>query len=76
MQFKKAQTFDIDRIPTFEYGILVLKGEVKVNGVSYKADELAVEYWNNGHSRFGDINLEGTMLKRLVAPKIPSKLQA
>lgn len=126
MQFKNAQSFDIDRVPTFEYGILVLKGEVKVNGVSYKADELAVlfdcqnangeldlwaeagshimllggeplphptviwwnfvanskealekavEDWNNGHSRFGDINLEGTVLKRLVAPRVPAKLE-
>ena len=126
MQFKQAQTFDIETVPTFEYGILVLKGEVKVNGVSYQADELAVLFdcqnttgkldlwaakgthimllggeplphptviwwnfvadsvealeeavndWNNGHSRFGDINLEGSVLKRLPAPKVPSKLK-
>ena len=49
---------------------------MKVNGVSYKADEQAVEDWNNGHSRFGDINLKGTVLKRLVAPRVPSKLKA
>lgn len=41
MQFKQAQTFDIETVPTFENGILVLKGEVKVNGVTYQADELA-----------------------------------
>lgn len=126
MQFKQAQKFQIDAIPSFEYGILVLKGEVKVNGVSYKADELAVLFdcenanreeldlwaeagthvmllggeplphptkiwwnfvadssealiqavkdWNNNHPRFGDISLEGTKLKRLPAPEVPSKL--
>lgn len=37
--------------------------------------EQAVEDWNNGHSRFGDINLEGTVLKRLPAPKVPEKFR-
>lgn len=128
MQFQQAQKFDIEIRPHFEYGILVLKGEVKVNGVSYHADELAVlfdcdaeknaaenlelfaeadthimllggeplphptviwwnfvadstealrqavEDWNNGHARFGDINLDGTPLKRLQAPAVPEKL--
>ncbi|AOF53638.1 pirin-like C-terminal cupin domain-containing protein [Rodentibacter caecimuris] len=126
MQFKHAQAFEIDRVPSFEYGILVLKGEIKVNGVSYKADELAVlfdcqhanmalnlweeagthimllvgeplphstvmwwnfvagskealeqavEDWNNGPPRFSDINLDGSVLKRLPAPQVPNKLR-
>lgn len=126
MQFKNAQCFEIETLPTFEYGLLVLKGEIKINGTSYQTDELAVlsdcqnttdkpelwaadgthimllggeplphptviwwnfvanhvealeqavEDWNNGHERFGDINLEGTTLKRLPAPKVPSKLK-
>lgn len=42
---------------------------------SKEALEQAVEDWNNGHSRFGDINLEGRVLKRLAAPKVPEKLR-
>lgn len=124
MQFKQAQVFSIEKQPHFEYGILVLKGELTVNGIKYCADELAVlsdcanatgeldlfategthlmllggeplphptviwwnfvadtaenlvkavEDWNNGHARFGDINLDGTILTRLRAPEVPSK---
>lgn len=122
MRFTRTQSFNIERQAHFEYGILVLKGELTVNGTRYGADELAVlsdcenatgelhlsategthlmllggeplphstliwwnfvadsrenlekavEDWNNGHSRFGDINLDGTILKRLVAPAVP-----
>ncbi|NEN75154.1 pirin family protein [Pelistega sp. NLN82] len=125
MQFTQAQSFHIDEVEGFEYGILVIAGEVEVNGVAYRADELAVladcknaqgklelwasegthimllggeplphptliwwnfvadsqealeqavADWNNGHARFGDINLDGTALKRLVAPEIQGKL--
>lgn len=42
---------------------------------SKEALEQAVEDWNNGHSRFGDINLEGTVLKRLPALRVPVKLR-
>ena len=126
MQFKQAQSFNIERQPTFEYGILVLKGEIEVNGKRYGADELAVlsdcantddplqlwakqgshimllggeplshptviwwnfvadgkealeqavTDWNNRHPRFGDIDLQGTLLKRLVAPELPKNFK-
>lgn len=126
MQFDQSQDFQIEQKPNFEYGILVLKGKLKVNGKEYCADELAVlsdcvnateklelwaeqgthlmllggeplphptviwwnfvaddadalqravDDWNNGHARFGDIDLAGTPLKRLVAPKVPEKLK-
>ncbi|MDG2939242.1 pirin family protein [Bisgaard Taxon 10/6] len=126
MQFKQAQSFNIERQPTFEYGILVLKGEIEVNGKGYGADELvvlsdcanaddglqlwaeqgshimllggeplphptviwwnfvadgkealeqAVTDWNNRHPRFGDIDLQGTLLKRLVAPELPKNFK-
>ncbi|WP_373820369.1 pirin family protein [Glaesserella sp.] len=42
MQFTYAQHFTIDQDLNFEYGILVLKGKVIVNGKEYCADELAV----------------------------------
>lgn len=35
----------------------------------------AVTDWNNMSSRFGDIDLSGTPLKRLVAPEVPEKLR-
>lgn len=126
MQFKQAQSFNIERQPTFEYGILVLKGEIEVNGKRYGADELAVlsdcanaddalqlwaeqgshimllggeplphptviwwnfvadgkealeqavTDWNNRHPRFGDIDLQDTLLKRLVAPELPKNFK-
>ncbi|EEX50895.1 pirin family protein [Pasteurella dagmatis] len=47
------------------------------NFVADKAETLkqAVEDWNNNHPRFGHINLEGTKLKRLIAPRVPEKLK-
>ena len=126
MQFNQSTSFNIEQQPNFEYGILVLKGEVKVNGASYKQDELAVLFdcvdnpveldlwaaegshilllggeplqhpilmwwnfvadtpealaqavndWNNNHPRFGSINLEGTILKRLPSPALPAKFK-
>lgn len=36
---------------------------------------LAVEDWNQGHSRFGHIDLAGTGLKRLPAPSVPAKIR-
>lgn len=117
-------------IPTqanFEYGILVIKGEVTFQGSTYLADELilltecnaqstdsitieasygshfmilggeplphptvmwwnfvdkdtdgllqSVEDWNAHHARFGDIDLTGTTLKRLVAPALPEQIK-
>ncbi|MDO5059826.1 MAG: pirin-like C-terminal cupin domain-containing protein [Neisseria sp.] len=43
------------------------------NFVAYKAEDLqqAVDDWNNHHPRFGEIDLTGTGLKRLVAPDVP-----
>lgn len=126
MQFSEAKQFQIERKLNFEYGILVLKGELKVNGVSYQADELAVLFdcdqvdadvtlwadkgahlmllggeplphrtliwwnfvadsadalqqavddWNSGHSRFGDINLTGTPLTRMRSPTLPPRIK-
>ena len=116
-------------IPTqsnFEYGILVIKGEVTFQGSTYLPDELilltecnaqsaenitieasygshfmllggeplphptviwwnfvdkdkagliqSVQDWNAHHPRFGDIDLTGTALKRLVAPELPNHI--
>lgn len=125
MQFQQAQPFSIEKRPHFEYGFLIINGELKINGVSYGKEELvvlsdcdkadeqlqlwasqgthimllggeplphrtviwwnfvadsgeklqqAVEDWNNGHPRFGNISLEGTQLMRLSAPKVPAKI--
>ncbi|MDO4224243.1 MAG: pirin family protein [Acinetobacter sp.] len=43
------------------------------NFVASNVDDLhqAVEDWNAGHERFGHIDLQGTPLKRLVAPEVP-----
>lgn len=126
MQFKQSQTFEIERVAGFEYGILVLKGQLVLNGKHYQADELAVLFdcenangelelwaeagthlmllggeplphptviwwnfvadsvsaleqavtdWNNGHPRFGNINLDGSPLKRLPAPAVPTHMR-
>lgn len=113
--------------PNFEYGILVIKGEVTFQGQTYLSDELilltecnaeqatqivveasygshfmllggeplphktliwwnfvdkdvaglkqSVSDWNSNHARFGDISLEGTPLKRLVAPELPENFK-
>ncbi|MFZ7172745.1 pirin family protein [Avibacterium volantium] len=123
IQFQQSQTITIEQQPNFEYGVLVLKGEVEIEGQVYQQDQLvsltdcqshefkikgeagshimllggeplphktlvwwnfvadsqdalrqAVEDWNNGHPRFGEINLAGTQLHRLKAPQIPAKL--
>ncbi|MFZ7188118.1 pirin family protein [Avibacterium avium] len=123
IQFQQGQTITIEQQPSFEYGVLVLKGEVEIEGQVYQQDQLvsltdcqahefkikgeagshimllggeplphktlvwwnfvadsqdalrqAVEDWNNGHTRFGNINLEGTQLHRLKAPLLPAKL--
>lgn len=126
MQFGGAGEFVIDKQDGFEYGFLVLKGTLKVNGQNYTQDELvvlsdctaddnavlwadagthlmllggeplphptviwwnfvadnvedlrtAVKDWNDGHERFGNINLDGTQLRRLVAPEVPEGLKA
>lgn len=126
MQFSQSQPFEIEVQEGFEYGLLVLKGKIRVNGTEYNADELAVlsdcenatdklelfaeagahlmllggeplphptviwwnfvadsvehlekavEDWNNGHERFGSIDLEGTPLTRLPSPRVPSKMK-
>ncbi|CAM3823159.1 pirin family protein [Avibacterium endocarditidis] len=123
IQFQQAQSITIEQQPNFEYGVLVLKGEVEIEGQVYQQDQLvsltdcqahefkikgeadshimllggeplphktlvrwnfvadsqdalrqAIADWNNGHSRFGHIDLEGTRLRRLVAPEIPTRL--
>ncbi len=125
MQFDVTGKFDIEQQDKFEYGFLVIKGELRINGQVYGQDELAVlsdcensdgelelwasegthvmllggeplphptviwwnfvgsnvedlkqavADWNAGHARFGDISLEGTALKRLVAPQVPETL--
>ncbi|OOS25924.1 pirin family protein [Moraxella pluranimalium] len=127
MQFLQDGTFTIDEVDGFEYGFLVIKGEIRINGQSYGQDELAVlsdcqnaqdelelwaaagthvmllggeplphptiiwwnfvgrtvddleqavADWNAGHARFGDISLEGTELKRLIAPAVPDSILA
>ncbi len=127
MQFDVTGKFDIEQQDKFEYGFLVIKGELRINGQVYGQDELAVlsdcEHaqgelelwasegthvmllggeplphptliwwnfvgsnvedlkqavtdWNNHHERFGDIALDGTALKRLVAPQVPDGLKA
>lgn len=42
MQFKQAGEFKIDTQAEFEYGFLVLKGTLTINGHSYAQDELVV----------------------------------
>ncbi|WP_049237790.1 pirin family protein [Moraxella canis] len=125
MRFKQATEFDIEEQEGFEYGFLIIKGELTINGQVYQQDELvvlsecasadgslsmsaaddthvmlvggeplphptviwwnfvskdieslqeAVDDWNNHHERFGDINLEGSKLRRLVAPDVPDTL--
>ncbi len=127
MQFDVTGKFDIEQQDKFEYGFLVIKGELRINGQVYGQDELAVlsdcanaqgelelwasegthvmllggeplphptliwwnfvgsnvedlkqavTDWNNHHERFGDIALDGTALKRLVAPEVPDGLKA
>lgn len=127
MQFDVTGKFDIEKQDKFEYGFLVIKGELRINGQVYGQDELAVlsdcanaqgelelwasegthvmllggeplphptliwwnfvgsnvedlkqavADWNNHHERFGDIALDGTALKRLVAPEVPDGLKA
>ncbi len=127
MQFDVTGKFDIEKQDKFEYGFLVIKGELRINGQVYSQDELAVlsdcansdgelelwasegthvmllggeplphptliwwnfvgsnvedlkqavADWNNHHERFGDIALDGTALKRLVAPEVPDGLKA
>lgn len=126
MQFSQSQAFEIEEQAGFEYGLLVLKGKIRVNGTEYCADELAVlsdcekasgklelfaeagthlmllggeplphptviwwnfvadsvenleqavSDWNGGHPRFGNIDLDGTPLKRLPAPSVPAKMK-
>lgn len=125
MQFTQDGAFGIDEVDGFEYGFLVIKGELRINGQTYAQDELAVlsdcknaqgelelwaaagthvmllggeplahptviwwnfvgrsiddlkqavSDWNNHHERFGDISLDGTQLKRLIAPEVPDNL--
>lgn len=127
MQFDVTGKFEIEKQDKFEYGFLVIKGELRINGQVYGQDELAVlsdcenaqgelelwasegthvmllggeplphptviwwnfvgshvddlkqavADWNAGHTRFGDIALDGTALKRLVAPQVPDALKA
>lgn len=127
MQFDVTGKFEIEKQDKFEYGFLVIKGELRINGQVYGQDELAVlsdcenaqgelelwasegthvmllggeplphptviwwnfvgshvddlkqavADWNAGHARFGDIALDGTALKRLVAPQVPDALKA
>lgn len=127
MQFDVTGKFEIEQQDKFEYGFLVIKGELRINGQVYGQDELAVlsdcanaqgelelwasegthvmllggeplphptliwwnfvgsnvedlkqavADWNNHHERFGDIALDGTALKRLVAPEVPDGLKA
>lgn len=121
IQVSRAQQLQLEQQPDFEYGILIIKGEVEFNGEKYHSNELislshceqensqdsinlfaqadthfmflggeplphptviwwnfidrdhagikqSVTDWNKGHPRFGDINLDGTSLKRLIAP--------
>lgn len=126
MQFDVTGDFSIEQQHGFEYGFLIIKGELQVNGQSYGQDELvvlsdcasatdklelwasagthvmllggeplphptviwwnfvastpddlkqAVADWNAGHERFGSISLEGTQLRRLVAPAVPDGLK-
>ena len=37
--------------------------------------EKAVADWNNGHARFGSIDLAGTKLQRLTAPELRGKVR-
>ncbi|MEH8107577.1 pirin family protein [Gallibacterium anatis] len=47
------------------------------NFVADKVEDLeqAVNDWNNQHTRFGTIDLQGTELSRLTAPAIPARLK-
>lgn len=127
MQFTQDGSFEIEEVAGFEYGFLVIKGELVINGKRYGQDELVVlsdctnatdtlelsatqgthimllggeplphptyiwwnfvadniddlkrtvSDWNAGHERFGTINLDGTQLRRLVAPEVPDTLQS
>ena len=121
MQFRQGQKVEIATHAGWEYGALVIKGQLTVDGETYGADELAVFHhceghssftlegtegchimllggeplphptyiwwnfiadskdklrqavadWNNNADRFGHIDLNGTRLKRLVAPELP-----
>lgn len=42
MRFEQASHFSIDRQDGFEYGLLILKGSVSIDGQIYHQDELAV----------------------------------
>lgn len=124
IQFTANNHLTLSMQSGWEYGILVIDGEVQINGETYHADQLisieqgdeqtleltakigthimllggeplphptliwwnfvaataddlrqAVADWNGGHERFGNINLAGTELKRLVAPEVPSGLK-
>lgn len=125
MQFSERQSVTVDVQNGWEYGVLVLKGTLYLDGQSYSADQLArlkdctehgsftfeaeagshlmllggeplphptlmwwnfvadnaadlqqaVEDWNNGHPRFGDIDLHGTKLKRMNAPQMVARVK-
>ena len=122
---RQAQTLEIPAQAGWEYGVLVLKGEVEIDGQIFAQDELAkfaradthqtlciqvqagshimllggeplphptliwwnfvadsqealekaVADWNNGHPRFGSIDLAGTKLQRLAAPELRGKVR-
>ncbi|MFC0820474.1 pirin family protein [Moraxella marmotae] len=126
IQVAQAQMLDIPAQAGWEYGVLVLKGEVQIDGQTFTQDELAkfepletdsrlhihaqagshimllggeplphptliwwnfvadnqaalekaVADWNSGHPRFGNIDISGTTLTRLVAPKLTAKLRS
>lgn len=127
MQFEQGGAFTIEEQDGFEYGFLIIKGELTINGTTYTQDELAVlsdcqnadgklelsaspdahilllggeplphptliwwnfvadsrealcqavEDWNSHSPRFGkEIDLNGTTLRRLVAPQVPEALK-
>lgn len=123
IQVSTAQELQLEQQSGFEYGILVLRGRVQLNGEDYHSNELislthcerdnsaetivlfaeadthfmllggeplphptviwwnfidrdqaglqqSVKDWNEAHHRFGGIDLEGTSLKRLIAPDL------
>lgn len=125
VQFQQDQSIEVETQAGFEYGVLVLKGSVEVDGQQYQPDELislnhcsasdrlilqakagthlmllggeplphptliwwnfvadsnealvqAVKDWNEGHERFGHIDLSGTRLTRLRAPEVPARIR-